>query len=64
MKPLQKHTSDFLEDFQFNLSNRKKQLYEALENLSSDNDAESIIIEFANSEIERINKILKTIKKL
>ena len=64
MKQLQKHASDLLEDFQFNLSNRKKQLYEALENLSSDNDAESIMIQFANLEIERINKMLKTIKKL
>lgn len=59
----EKHTSELLAQAQYNLQNRKKHLVEQLDRFDSDNEQDKILTEIVNDEINRIDKILKSLKK-
>lgn len=62
---IQKHTSELLEDFQSKLINRRSDLYETIHRFQAQsNDQEKILYESTLDEINRVDKILKSIKKL
>jgi hypothetical protein len=59
-----KTTPELLEDFQSKLINRKNDLYEKADNLNQNIEWDKVIIGFTIDEISRIDKILKSLKKL
>jgi len=59
-----KTTPELLEDFQSKLINRKSDLYEKAHNLNENIEWDKVIIGFTIDEISRIDKILKSLKKL
>ena len=60
----EKNTSELLAQAQYNLQNRKKYLYQQLDRFDSDSEEDKILTEIVNVDINRINKILKSLKKL
>lgn len=58
-----KHTSELLEQFQYNLKNRIKDLYEDMDNRDELDEQNQICNLINKKEIDRINKILKSLKK-
>ena len=59
-----KHTSELLEQFQYNLKNRRKDLIEQLDTFDTNTEQDKILTEIVNIEIGRIDNILKSLKKL
>jgi len=59
-----KHTSELLAQAQYNLQNRKQHLVEQLDRFATDIEQDRILTEIVNDEINRIDKILKSLKKL
>ena len=59
-----KHTSELLEQFQYNLKNRRKDLIEQLDTFHTNTEQDKILTEIVNIEIGRIDNILKSLKKL
>ena len=59
-----KHTSVLLEQFQYNLKNRRKDLMEQLDTFDTNTEQDKILTEIVNIEIGRIDNILKSLKKL
>jgi len=60
----QKHTSELLSDFESKLINRRSEVIETAHRFDTNDDKEKIIIEICINEANRIDKILKAIKKL
>jgi hypothetical protein len=58
-----KHTSELLAQAQYNLQNRRKYLFEELDRFDTDTEQDKILTEIVNDEINRIDKILKSLKK-
>jgi predicted CopG family antitoxin len=59
-----KHTSELVSDFMTKLINRRSDLYEILHNYENQTEEEKILYNWGLDEINRIDKILKSIKKL
>jgi hypothetical protein len=59
-----KNTTELLRDLESNLMNRKSDLYEILHNYENQTGEEKILYDWGLDEINRIDKILKSLKKL
>jgi hypothetical protein len=59
-----KHTSELVSDFMTKLINRRSHLYEILHNYENQTGEEKILYDWGLDEISRIDKILKSLKKL
>lgn len=60
----EKHTSELTADFKSKLINRKSDLYERAHNLNENIEWDKVIIGFTIDEINTIDKILKSLKKV